>query len=499
MKKNVVKDLFSFIESSPTAFHTVDTIKKTLEENGFRELSRADDWKNIGKGIAGKGAGKATGKTPGKGVAPGKYYTTRNNTSIIAFKIGKDVADSYGFMISASHSDSPTFKIKENAEISVRGQYTKLNTEGYGGMICSTWFDRPLSFAGRVVVKENDTFVTKLFDPDRDLLMIPNLAIHMNRDVNDGYKYNKQVDLLPLFAGGTDGAAAADKVAGADGAAGADEVSLKNFVSRELKVSPDSIMGMDLYLYNRMKPVAWGLNEEFISAPRLDDLECAFTSLEGFLAGENSKMVQVYACFDNEEVGSGTKQGAASTFLFDVLSRINRNLGKSEDDYERALSSSFMLSCDNAHAVHPNHPEKTDDTNCAYLNSGIVIKSHAGQKYTSDAVSVALFRDICQRAGKTGKAEKAGKTGKAGKFGGNGVPCQFFANRSDAAGGSTLGNIAMTQVSINCVDIGLPQLAMHSAYETAGALDVGYMVDALTEFYNSYIEVNGDSEIKCGK
>ena len=303
MKKNVVKDLFSFIESSPTAFHTVDTIKKTLEENGFRELSRADDWKNIGKGIAGKGAGKATGKTPGKGVAPGKYYTTRNNTSIIAFKIGKDVADSYGFMISASHSDSPTFKIKENAEISVRGQYTKLNTEGYGGMICSTWFDRPLSFAGRVVVKENDTFVTKLFDPARDLLMIPNLAIHMNRDVNDGYKYNKQVDLLPLFAGGTDGAATADNVAGADGVAGADEVSLKNFVSRELKVSPDSIMGMDLYLYNRMKPVAWGLNEEFISAPRLDDLECAFTSLEGFLAGENSKMVQVYACFDNEEVG----------------------------------------------------------------------------------------------------------------------------------------------------------------------------------------------------
>lgn len=493
MKKNVVKDLFSFIESSPTAFHTVDTIKAILEKDGFRELSRADDWKNIGKGIAGKGAEKATGKTPGKGAAPEKYYTTRNNTSIIAFKIGKDVADSYGFMISASHSDSPTFKIKENAEISVRGQYTKLNTEGYGGMICSTWFDRPLSFAGRVVVKENDTFVTKLFDPDRDLLMIPNLAIHMNRDVNDGYKYNKQVDLLPLFAGGTDGAATADKVAGAN------EVSLKNFVSRELKVSPDSIMGMDLYLYNRMKPVAWGLNEEFISAPRLDDLECAFTSLEGFLAGENSKMVQVYACFDNEEVGSGTKQGAASTFLFDVLSRINRNLGKSEDDYERALSSSFMLSCDNAHAVHPNHPEKTDDTNCAYLNSGIVIKSHAGQKYTSDAVSVALFRDICQRAGKAGKTGKTEKAGKAGNAAGQGVPCQFFANRSDAAGGSTLGNIAMTQVSINCVDIGLPQLAMHSAYETAGALDVGYMVDALTEFYNSYIEVNGDSEIKCGK
>jgi aspartyl aminopeptidase len=221
---------------------------------------------------------------------------------------------------------------------------------------------------------------------------------------------------------------------------------------------------MDLYLYNRMEPSVWGANREFISCAQLDDLQCAWTSLQGFLKGQDDSAINVFACFDNEEVGSGTKQGAASTFLYDVLRRVNACLGKNEEDYYRALASGFMLSCDNAHAVHPNHPDKTDTNNCVYMNEGIVVKSHAGQKYTSDAMSIAMFRGICEKAG---------------------VPLQFFSNRSDMAGGSTLGNIAMSQVSMNSIDIGLPQLAMHSAYETAGIKDSFYMEQATEAFFSS--------------
>lgn len=429
------KELIQFIEKSPTAYHAVAEIAKMLVAAGFTELKRGDAWAICGGG---------------------KYYTTMNGSSIVAFKIGEK-SENGGYMITAAHSDSPTFKLKENAVIGVKDKYTKLNCEGYGGMICSTWLDRPLSIAGRVVVKEGETFSSRLIDFDRDLVMIPNLAIHMNRDVNDGYAFNKQIDMLPLLTGGK-----------------CDEDALKHLIADELAVQCDDICGSDLYLYNRTPASEWGLNGEFISFGRLDDLECAYTALKGFLAGDNESAIQVYACFDNEEVGSGTKQGAASTFLADVLSRINSCLGKSESDYMRALASSFMLSCDNAHALHPNHPEKSDESNCVYMNEGIVIKSHAGQKYTSDAVSIAVMKEICDRAK---------------------VPYQFFANRSDMAGGSTLGNIAMTQVSVNCVDIGLAQLAMHSAYETAGTNDVDYMILAMTQFYNSRIKCDGDSII----
>ena len=432
METNIISELTTFIEHAPTAFHAIDEIKMLLKKEGFQELKESEIW-NL---------------EPGE-----KYYVTRNNSSIIALKAGKDL-ENYSFHVTASHSDSPAFKLKENAEIEIAKKYTVLNTEGYGGMICSTWFDRPLSLAGRVMVKNGDRIETKLVKINRDLLMIPSLAIHMDRKVNEGRAINKQIDMLPVLSGSV-------KEPG----------EVKSLVAKELGVETTDIYGMDLFLYNRMEAVRWGSDGEFIGCPRLDDLQCAFTSLKGFLEVENDKNINVYACFDNEEVGSGTKQGAASTFLYDVLWRANKALGNTEEEYYRAVAGSFMLSCDNAHAVHPNYKQKTDATNCVYMNDGIVVKSHAGQKYTSDAVSVAVFKMICEKAG---------------------VPVQFFANRSDEAGGSTLGNIAMAQVSMNTVDIGLPQLAMHSAYETAGVKDTEYMIKAVKTFYGSHITTASD-------
>lgn len=427
MSKKTAMELAGFIKASPSPFHAVANIARILEDAGYEKLLEGKTWSI----------------EPGK-----KYYVIRNLSSIIAVNVGTEL-DNYGFQMTASHSDSPTFKIKEKSEVDGKKKYVKLNTEGYGGMLCSTWFDRPLSVAGRAIVKQENGLKTILVNLDRDLLMIPSLAIHMDRTVNDGHAYNKQVDMLPLFGCGK-----------------AEQGTLKKMVADELHIGEEEIYGMDLFLYNRMQPSVWGKDEEFLSCPQLDDLQCAYASLQGFLRGGNAKSIGVFSCFDNEEVGSATKQGAASTFLFDTLWRVNRGLGKDDEAYYRALAGSFLLSCDNAHAVHPNFPEKTDEGNCVYMNEGIVIKSHAGQKYTSDAVSIAVFKTICERAG---------------------VPVQFFANRSDMAGGSTLGNIAMSQVSVNAVDIGLAQLAMHSCYETSGVHDTQYLIQAATEFYNSHI------------
>lgn len=428
MYEEIVSEITSFIRVSPTAFHAVANIGAILHEKGYRRLYEGEKWEI----------------RPG-----GKYYVTRNDSSIIALNIGNELKE-YCFKIAASHSDSPTFKIKENAEIQVREKYMKLNTEGYGGMLCAAWFDRPLSVAGRVMVRDGDRYVARLLNIDRDLLLIPSMAIHMNREVNNGYAYNKQVDMLPLFGGSE-----------------CKKDDFTKLIAKELNVEEEDIYGMDLYLYNRMQPSVWGANQEYISCPQLDDLQCAYTSLQGFLQGEDEQAVNVFACFDNEEVGSQTKQGAASTFLYDTLYRMNLCLGKGEEEFFRAAAKGLMLSCDNAHAVHPNHPDKTDEGNCVYINEGIVVKSHAGQKYTSDAVSIAVFRGICEKAD---------------------VPLQFFANRSDMAGGSTLGNIAMSQVSMNSIDIGLPQLAMHSTYETAGVKDSYYMIQAVSQFFGSHIE-----------
>ena len=311
-------------------------------------------------------------------------------------------------------------------------------------MICAPWFDRPLSVAGRVIVKEDGKLVTKLVDVDRDLLMIPNLAIHMNREVNDGYKYNAQKDLLPLF-----------------GDIAAKDTFMKT-IAEAADVKEENILGHDLFLYNREKGSVWGANEEYVSIGRLDDLQCAFSSLKGFLAGEKKEYIAVHCVLDNEEVGSGTKQGAASTFLYDVLVRANQALGQDYEDYLRYLANSFMVSADNAHAVHPNYTEKADPVNRPYLNEGIVIKHSANQKYCTDGVSAAMFKDLCNEAE---------------------VPFQTFTNRSDILGGSTLGNISNTKVALNAVDIGLPQLAMHSPYETVGVKDTEYLIKAATKLF----------------
>ena len=438
MYQKTAEEMLSFIQKNPTAFHAVATLKAILQENGYAELLESGKW-NLEQGK--------------------NYFVCRNDSSIIAFQLGTELEE-YSFNIASSHTDSPVFKLKEKAELEVNGKYVKLNTEGYGGMICSTWLDRPLSIAGRVMVRQEDGGIaTTLVDFDRDMVLIPNAAIHMNRQVNEGYNFNKQVDMLPLFAGQEKG-------------------SLMALVAKELGVEESQILGSDLYLYNRDRPSVWGCNGEFMSSGRLDDQECAFASLQGFLGAVNPKSVNVLACFDNEEVGSGTKQGAASTFLYDVLRRINLSLGKGEEDYLRAIASSFMLSADNAHAVHPNHPEYTDANNCTYMNEGVVVKSHAGQKYTSDGMSIAVVKELAARAE---------------------VPLQYFANRSDKVGGSTLGNIAMAQVSMKAVDIGLPQLAMHSCYETAGVKDAWYMVKLMRELFTTHFQETAPGGLKMVK
>ena len=432
MSSNHVKQLFKFIENSPSCFHAIKTITEELKNEGFVEIKEKDTWQ-IEQGK--------------------KYYVTRNLSSVIAFKIPQN--DFKSFNIVASHSDSPTFKIKENAEIEVNNKYVKLNTEKYGGMICSTWFDRPISIAVRILVKENNAVKTHLVNIDKDLVIIPNLAIHMNREVNDGYTYNAQIDMLPLYGDNSS------------------KGSLMKTIAKEAEVEEESILDTDLFLYNRMNGTKIGANEEYISSPRLDDLECAFTSLSAFLSENTSNSASVYCVFDNEEVGSGTKQGADSTFLYDVLRRINISLGKTEEDYYRLISSSFMVSADNAHALHPNYTDKSDLTNKVYMNDGIVIKYNANQKYTTDAVSASIFKSICDSVD---------------------VPYQTFTNRSDILGGSTLGNISNAHVSLNTIDIGLAQLAMHSTYETAGAKDVTYMIDAIKAFYNTSIEQVEDGQ-----
>lgn len=413
--------LLDFIEKSPTAFQAVDEMQKRLTENGFEVLSEKEYWKLV----------------PG-----GKYLVTRNNSALIAFCIPEK--ESRVFHIMASHSDSPSFKIKENPEIKVDNSYVKLNVEKYGGMLMAPWFDRPLSVAGRVIIRRNGGLKEKLINIKRDLVMIPNLAIHMNREANNGVAYNPQKDLQPLFA------------------AGNTDRTLLEIIAEQTGVKKEDIISHDLFLYNRMPGTIWGADKEFVSSARLDDLQCAFASMEGLLRAQNHGSIAVHCVMDNEEVGSGTKQGAASTFLKDTLLRINMGLGRTYEEYLMTLAGSFMVSADNAHALHPNYTDKTDPTNHPVLNKGIVIKFNANQKYCTDAVSAAIFKELCTKAG---------------------VPYQTFVKRSDIAGGSTLGNISNTQVPMNTVDIGLPQLAMHSPYETAGVKDTEYLVRAAEELF----------------
>lgn len=423
MNHTISKELIHFIESSPSCFHAVNFMEDLLLKEQFIQLRENEKWR-IQRG--------------------GRYFVVRNGSALIAFTVPEQ--DFPGMRIMASHSDSPSFKIKENPELEAENHYIRLNVEGYGGMLCAPWFDRPLSVAGRVITKNKDTgnFEARLINIDRDLVMIPSLAIHMNREANKGYSYNIQKDMLPLYGGISAKGTFLKTVADAAG------------------IKEDEILGHDLFLYNRQKGSVWGASQEYISGPRLDDLQCAFASLKGFLAAPRKSFLAVHCVLDNEETGSATKQGAASTFLYDTLTRAYCGLGMTKEDYLIHLADSFMISADNAHAVHPNYTDKADPSNRPFLNGGIVIKFNAGQKYCTDALSAAMFRDICREAG---------------------VPVQTFANRSDMAGGSTLGNISNTRVALNTVDIGLPQLAMHSPYETAGAEDTGYLIKAAEKFF----------------
>lgn len=421
MYQKISEELLTFLRKSPSCFQAADQVREALVAHGFQQLKEDEKW-NLEVNHS--------------------YFTMRNSSSVIAFTIPENARN--GYRIMASHSDSPTFKIKENPEMAVEKKYVKLNVERYGGMLCAPWFDRPLSIAGRVITEENGELVTHLVNVDRDLVLIPNLAIHMNREVNDGYKYNSQKDMLPLYGDIT-----------------AKDTFMKT-IAEAAGVKEESILGHDLFLYNRQPGTIWGASNEFVSSGRLDDLQCAFSSLQGFLRGDKKEHISLFCLLDNEEVGSGTKQGAASTFLYDTLMRINASLDLTYEDYLVNLAKGFMISADNAHAIHPNHTDMADPVNRPYLNEGIVIKFNANQKYCTDGVSAAMFKSLCKKAG---------------------VPYQTFTNRSDILGGSTLGNISNTKVALNTVDIGLPQLAMHSPYETAGVKDTWYLIQAVEKFY----------------
>lgn len=424
----MTKQLLTFLDEGKSPYHVIANLEREMEQKGFVLLKEQEFWKLE----AGKG-----------------YFVNRGGSSLIAFTIPEK--EPKGYRISASHSDSPTFKIKNNPEIIVEGQYIKLNTEKYGGSIHASWMDRPLSVAGRIVVKQNEGIQSVSVSVDRDLLVIPNVAIHMNPDINKGMEYNAQTDMLPLYAMGGESGQFQEQIAAAAG------------------VKAEDILGQDLFLYVRQKAVCFGASEEFIVSPRLDDLQCVFACKRAFLQADSKKTeyVNVCAVFDNEEVGSTTRQGADSTFLEDVLYRIAKGLSMKREQYLMMLADSFLISADNAHGVHPNHPEKSDATNRPYLNGGVVIKYHGGQKYTTDGWSGAVVKELCKKAG---------------------VPFQTFANRSDMVGGSTLGNIAATHVSIPAADIGLSQLAMHSAVETAGRKDTEYAVKLLKLFYEGRTE-----------
>ncbi len=418
---NRVKSLCEYLDAAHSVYHAVDYLVQTLNHAGYTRLEEKNEWNIL----------------PG-----GKYFITRGGTAIIAFRVPKCTPK--GFLMSASHSDRPSFKIKDKFELT--GPYTRVAVERYGGMLISSWMDRPLSIAGRVVVETENGVEARLVDIDQDLLMIPNVAIHMNRQVNDGYKWNPAVDAIPVL-GGTDdvgklGALLEEKAGG-------------------------KILGHDLYLYVRQKASVWGIDGEYISAQALDDLECVWSCSQGFLRAKESESIPMMCVFDAEEVGSASMQGAASTFLPDILTRICQGL---DLDMYRMLDQSFMVSADNAHALHPNHPELADPANAPIMGGGAVLKYNASMSYCTDGMSAAVFRRICGKAG---------------------VPLQTFYNRADIPGGSTLGRISLGQISLPTVDVGPPQLAMHSCFETGAVADVIHLEQAMTAYFGTTLELHG--------
>lgn len=424
-----IDDMMSFMNSSVVNFYAVDTIRRKLEASDFVRLDQSDKWDLE---------------------AGGKYYVIKNDSAIFAFVVGHG-APWEGFKIISAHSDSPGFRIKPKAEMAAAGNTLKLNTEVYGGPILYTWFDRPLSIAGRVILRGDDILHPEhqLVKFDRPLLTIPHLAIHFNRAVNEGNHLSKQKDMLPVLAH-------------INNAAECDDFLL-NMVADQLGRDKEDIVDFDLSLYDTTPACLLGANDEYITSGRLDDLSMAYSAMTALLESETASMTQVMAIFDNEETGSGTKQGAASPELDYLLRRICSSIGANEEDYMRAVANSFMVSADNAHGIHPNYPEKQDPTNHPSLGGGPVIKINANCKYMTDADSAATFKMICEQAE---------------------VPYQYFVNHSDVAGGSTLGNILTSQIPLRGVDMGAALWAMHSVRETASAIDHEYIISAFKEFYN---------------
>ena len=429
MKNKLSQEIIKFIDKSPTAFHAVENIVEALNKDSFSQYDEKDSWK-LWKGMKG--------------------YVVRNDSSVIAFMVPR-TEKIKGFKLYLAHSDSPSFKLKENPETGTECGVCRLDTEKYGGMILSSWFDRPLSVAGRITYEENKKLVNKTVNIDRDLLIIPNVAIHMNPELNDGYKYKAQSDLLPLFRLSNS------------------KTGIMKLISKESGIDEKKILGSDLFLYTRQKGTFLGADDEFVLAPRLDDLACVYTGLKAFLSidsgdekSTDSEYISVFGVFDNEEVGSGTAQGADSTFLEDVLFRIAESLSLSRTDYLRLIADSFALSADNAHAVHPAMPSKADIINKPVINGGVVLKFNAAMHYTTDGASAARVRSIAARAG---------------------VSLQNFANNSDVRGGSTLGNISTAHASIPTADVGLAQYAMHSACETMGAGDADDLFKLVKTFF----------------
>ena len=417
-----IKSLINFLDSAHSIYHAVAALEEQLKDAGYTRISEADAWELI----------------PG-----GKYYLIRGGSALLAFRIPE--GECKGFLMSASHADRPCFKVKENGVLA--GAYTRLAVERYGGMLIAPWLDRPLSVAGRVLVETETGVESCLVDIDRDLLLMPNVAIHMNRSANEGYKWNPATDTVPLLGS---------------------KESAEKFWQLVEEQAGGKILGHDLYLYVRQKASVWGLDEEFISSAALDDLECAWGCTQGFLNAKETANIPVLCVFDSEEVGSSSYQGAGSDLLQSAITRICKALNIEE---RRALTQSFMVSADNAHALHPNHPELADVANAPVMGGGIVLKFNANQRYTTDGVSAAIFRKICARAG---------------------VPVQTYCNRADIAGGSTLGNISLSQVAVPSVDIGLAQLAMHSCYETAGVKDVAYIADGMAAYYAAELTMTED-------
>ena len=430
----MIKRLLRLLDVSPVNFLAVRTLEDELQRAGFECLDASEP---LGEMPAGR-----------------QFYVKKNDSSLYAFRIGRRPLSEAGFHIICAHCDSPTFRIKPNAEMTGEGGIVRLNTEVYGGPVLSTWFDRPLSVAGRVILRTDDPMhpETQLIHIRRPLMQIANLAIHFNRQVNDGVKLSRQKDMLPLL-----GIVSGELERGQ---------MLMNAICENLQVQADRVLDFDLYLYDATPACTFGAHDEFISSGRLDDLSMVFAGLDALIAAGDAvpETTQVLAVFDNEETGSQTKQGAGSPFLSSLVQRIVLTQGGSPEDYFRAVEKAFMISADNAHAWHPNYSEKYDPTNHPVLGGGPVIKFNAAQKYASDAASAAVFSELCRRAG---------------------VPCQRFVNHSDVAGGSTLGNILASSLPMRGVDMGNPILAMHSARETGAVADHEYCIRAFTQFYRS--------------